>query len=171
MKKLLLFTSLFICFIFTSCNSDILDIPFNTTITREIPVIVGSGTTALNNTITLSLDNEDTNKYLDKLKSVKIKKMTYKIIDFNGDAAGQITATILADGETLHTITNVVVKNAFDAGTVYEVTNKDALIKAATSLLTNKNITLKTTGQTQSETSMNFKIKVTLELGVVANPI
>jgi hypothetical protein len=175
MKKLFFIAVLFSSFLFSSCGDDLedlLDVNFNTTITEEIPVTVIAGTNSLNESTEFSLqENTDTSKYLDKLKTLEIKKMTYKIIDFSGDTTGTITASLQADGETLQTITNKTIKTEADNATVFEVTNKAALVTAATSLLKNKKISLKTTGQTVSTSAMSFKIKLILELGVVANPL
>jgi flavin-binding protein dodecin len=97
--------------------------------------------------------------------------MTYKIIDFTGDSSGTITANLKAAETTLHSISDVTVKSAFDNETVFEVTNEAALINAARTLLDSKIITLETSGQTVSTSNMNFKIKVIIELEVVANPL
>lgn len=125
----------------------------------------------MNQSIPISLDNEDTSEYLNNLKSIEIKKMTYKIIEFDGDPEGKITLNLKANNETLLSITDVTVKTAFDNATVYEVTNKAALTKAANSFLQNKAIALETTGQSVSTNPMSFKFLITLELGVVANPL
>lgn len=175
MKKILFISVLFTSFLFSSCGDDLedlLDVSFEVPIVEEIDVDVAGGTNSLNQSVVFSLSEDtETNKYLDKLKSLEIKKMTYKVIDFTGDATGKITASLKADGATLHSITDVIVKTAFDNATVYEVTNKAALVTAATSLLQNKTISLETSGTTVSTSAMNFKIEVTLELGVVANPL
>ena len=175
MKKILFISVLFTSFLFSSCGDDLedlLDVSFEVPIVEEIDVDVPSGTNPLNQTVSFSLsENTETSKYLDKLKTLEIKKMTYKVIDFTGDATGKITASLKANGTTLHSITDVTVKTAFDNATVYEVTNKAALVTAATSLLQNKTISLETSGTTVSATAMSFIIEVTLELGVVANPL
>jgi hypothetical protein len=177
MKKFLFISVLFTSFLFSSCGDDLedlLDVSFEVPIVEEIDVDVASGTNPLNQTVVFSLsENTETNKYLDKLKTLEIKKMTYKVIDFEegGDATGKITASLKANGTTLHSITDVTVKTAFDNATVYEVTNKAALVTAATSLLQNKTISLETSGTTVSTSAMSFIIEVTLELGVVANPL
>lgn len=175
MKKILFISVLFTSFLFSSCGDDLedlLDVSFEVPIVEEIDVAVASGTNPLNQTVVFNLsENTETNKYLDKLKSLEIKKMTYKVIDFTGDANGKISASLKADGTTLHSITDKTVKTEFDNATVFEVTNKAALVNAATSLLQNKTISLETTGQTVSSSAMNFKIEITLELGIVANPL
>jgi hypothetical protein len=174
MKKLFFIAVLFSSFLFSSCGDDLedlLDVKINTTITQNIAVNVVSGTNPLDQTILFSLANDDTNQYLDKLKTLEIKEMTYEIIDFTGDASGKITANLKADGETLHTITDKTVKTEFENATVFTVNNPAALIKAANKLLKSKMITLETSGQSVSTTAMSFKIKVTLKLGIVANPL
>lgn len=175
MKKILFISVLFTSFLFSSCGDDLkdlLDISIDTTIVENIDVDVVSGTNSLDQTVIFSLlENTNTNKYIDKLKTLKIKKMTYKIIDFTGDSSGTITANLKAAETTLHSISDVTVKSAFDNETVFEVTNEAALINAARTLLDSKIITLETSGQTVSTSNMNFKIKVIIELEVVANPL
>ncbi len=177
MKKLFFIAVLFSSFLFSSCGDDLedlLDVNFNTTIVEEIDVNVFGNADPVSldqNEVFSLLENTETSKYIDKLKTIEIKKMTYKIIDFSGDTSGKITASLKADGQTLHSISQVTVKNAYDNATVFEVTNQTALKNAATSLLQNKTITLETSGQSVSTTAMSFKIEVTLELGIVANPL
>ena len=174
MKKLLFIAFLFSSFLFSSCGDDLkdlLDVSINTTVTKDIDLSVIGGTNSLNQSVNVSLDNQDTNQYLNKLKTLEIKKMTYKIIEFTGDPDGKITANLKADNETLLTITDTNVKTSFDNATVFEVTNKNALITAASAFLTNKTINLTTSGSTVCINPMTFKIKVTLELGIVANPL
>jgi hypothetical protein len=177
MKKLFFIAVLFSSFLFSSCGDDLedlLDVNFDTTIVEEIDVNVvgGAEPVSLDQTEVFSLmENTETNKYIDKLKTIEIKKMTYKIIDFSGDTSGKISASLKADGQTLHTITDKTVKTEFDNATVFEVTNKAALVTAATALLQNKTITLETSGQSVSTNPISFTIQVTLDLGVVANPL
>lgn len=175
MKKLFFIAVLFSSFLFSSCGDDLeelLDVSFEVPIEEEIDVTVVGGTISLDQTEVFSLlENTETSKYIEKLKTIEIKKMTYKIIDFSGDPSGKITASLKADGQTLHSISEVIVKNASDNSTVFEVTNQTALKNAATSLLQNKTITLETSGQSVSTDPMSFKIQITLDLGVVANPL
>ncbi len=171
MKKLFFITALVTSVLLSSCSKDLLDVSFNTTITENYAINVPGGTIPLNQSIPLNIDNADTSSYLNKLKSVEIKKMTYKIIDFTGDAEGKITLNLMANGVLLNTITDINVKNAADAVTVFEVTDKTALTNAGNSLLENKTITLETTGESVSTSPMAFKFFITLELGVVANPL
>jgi hypothetical protein len=171
MKKMFFMAVLFSSFLFSSCGNDLFDVSFNTTITEDYTFEVSGGSIPLNQSIPISLNNEDTSKYLNNLKSIEIKKMTYKIIEFSGDPEGKITLNLTANYETFHSISDVTVKTAFDNATVYEVTNKAALTKAANSFLQNKTITLETSGESVSTNPMSFKFLITLELGVVANPL
>lgn len=174
MKKILFIAFLFSGFLFSSCGDDLkdlLDVSINTTVTKDIDLTVIAGTNNLDKTVTASLDNQDLNPYLNKIKTLEIKKLSYKIVEFTGDESGTITANLNADNQTLLTITNKNVKTEFDNATVFEVTNKNALITAASAFLTNKTINLKTSGSTDCTTPMTFKIRVTIELGVVANPL
>lgn len=174
MKKLFFIAALFTGVLFTSCVKDLLDVNFGTTITNVIPVAVLPGTVATTQNTDFSLDaNADTKKYLNKLKSIEIKKMTYKIKDFatGGDATGKVGIKLMANNALLYSVDNVVAKTSSDAMTVYEVTDKAALKTAAASLLQNKKITLQSEYKSDSKTTMNFNVEVMMELGVVANPL
>jgi len=176
MKKLFCLAVLFSSFLFSSCSDDLknlLDVSFNTTITEDVVAIVDKGTNSLGQQpIVFSLDdNLDTNQYLNKLKSIEIKKMSYKVIEFQGDSSGKITADLSANGKVLHSISDINVKDAFDNATVFSITDPATLIDLASSLLTNKTITLNASGQSVSTQPMGFKIQFTIELAIVANPL
>ncbi|MBP8793576.1 MAG: hypothetical protein KBH29_10390 [Lutibacter sp.] len=158
-------------FIFTACDDDILNVDFDTTITQSIPIHINQNQGTVNESAILSLDNSDTNKYLKKIKGVKIKKLTYKITNFSGDANGTINVDFKADNLVLKT-EGFIVKSANDNATIFEVTDIDKLNDMANLLKTNKSVSVGITGQcVAEETSMDFKVEVTAKLEVTANPL
>lgn len=162
---------LLICFVFTSCDEDLLDVDFDTTVKATIVANVDQGQETINESVVLSLDNNDTHKYLDKIKDVKIKKLTYKIISFSGNDKGSVDVDFYANSITLRT-EGFNVKSAYDAGTIFEITDVSKLNTVANLLKNNKSTTVGISGETISnESSMNFSIQVTAELEVTANPL
>ncbi|MDV7186666.1 hypothetical protein R3X25_05180 [Lutibacter sp. TH_r2] len=158
-------------FTFTSCDDDILDVDFNTTITAKIPVHVDQDQETVNESTILSLDNSDTNKYLNKIKGVEITKLTYKITNFSGDATGTINVDFKADNLILQT-EGFVVENAYNNTTIFEVTDIDKLNNMANLLKNNKSVTVGVSGDcVAKENSMDFNVEVTAELKVTANPL
>lgn len=164
-------STLFICFVFTSCDDDILDVDFDTTIKSTIVANVSKGQETLNENVVLSIDNKDTRDYLDKIKNVKIKKLTYKIISFSGNEKGTVDVDFFADNITLKTEA-FTVKSAYDASAIFEVTDVSKLNSMADLLKNNKSVSVGILGKTVSEEGdMNFNIEVTAELEVTANPL
>lgn len=173
MKNIFLISFIVIASFLSSCDElkDKADVNFNTTISNSFAVSITEPNTTYDGSATINLNNEDTNEYLDKLKDIEIKKMTYKISDYTGDPIGEITGVLKADGITLHSVSDLVVKNASDGATVFEVTDTAALNDVATALLENKIITVQATGTADYDVSMFFVVTVTLDLGVKANPL
>lgn len=160
-------------YIFTSCDEveKLADVDFNTTVTQNVPVFINQNQGAINESAILSLDNNDTNKYLSKIKDVKITKLTYKITKFSGDAKGSINVDFKADNIVLET-ESFIVKNAYDNATVFEVKDVNKLNEMAKLLKTNKSISVGITGQSVAEeNSMDFNVKVTAQLEITANPL
>ncbi len=167
-------SALLICFIFTSCDKDLLDVDFDTTVKATIVANINQGQETINESAVLSLENNDTRDYLDKIKNLKIKKLTYKIISFSGDTEGYIDVDFYANSITLKTEA-FVVKEAYDASTIFEITDVSKLNAMADLLKTNKNTTVGIsglcTGIQSNIDDLDFNIEVTAELEVTANPL
>jgi len=162
---------LLISFPFTSCIKDLADIDFTTDITESFDVHINQNQESVSQSINLSLDNNDTHDYLNDIKEVSITKLTYKVINFTGDEAGTIDVEFDSDGIVL--ISNGFnVKQANDNGTIYEITDVTKLNQIANALKNNHQVTLSIIGDCSAlVANMDFKIEVTAELDVVANPL
>ena len=180
MKTLYFIAILFATFFMSSCSEDALDVNLKTTLTKDIDLMNSSAARTakistgvpFDKSVTLSLDNEDTNKYLKKIKSVKVKKMTYLFTDFSGVDHVTITGDLQADGTSIHSISNLIIKNAVTDNTIFEITNATANIsKIETALLNNKAITIRTFGNFGCSCAMSFKMRIIIELDLVANPL
>jgi len=176
MKRLIsFFVLLLIGFSTNSCAEaeKLLDVPIRFTITEEIPVHINQavGSQNFQNTVILSIDNSDTHDYLNKIKEVKIYSLKYKLIQFSGDAACSAEADLSMDNILISSFDENV-KRVVDAGTVYNVDNVDDLNKIASKLKSGHKVTAKFGGKAVSENaSTNFKVKITMDVKVTANPL
>lgn len=180
MKTLYFIAILFATFFMSSCSEDALDVNLKTTLTKDIDLTNSSASSTskvstgvpFDKSVTLSLDNEDIGKYVNKLKSVKVKKMTYIFTDFSGADHVTITADLQADGTSIHSVSMLNIKNAVTNNTIFEVTNATANISnIETALLNNKSITIRTAGNFGCSCAVAFKIRVIIDLDLVANPL
>ena len=182
MKNLILFVVFFTTVFFTSCSKDDLDVDLNTTLSEDINVVANTATRLSNSkenltgypfssSVILNLSNADTQNYLNKLKSVKIKKLTYKVVDF-GTSHGTLSGILSADDIEIHSVENLLLKTETNEGTVFEVQNvATGLSKMETNLLNNKKVTIKISGMKSCSCNMTFKVNVTAELAIVANAL
>ncbi len=169
--KILLLIVVTVSLTFISCDEDLLDTDFSTTITESIPVNIAQGQETINKTVVLSIVNSDTQDYLSNINNVRIAKLTYKITNFVGDAEGSINGSLMADTIVLGT-NNFNVKDAYDAVTIFEITDVNALSSMANLLKNNQEVMVSITGESISvNDSMNFKIEITAELDITASPL
>ncbi len=179
MKNIIKLTIAFtLLFSFSSCEKidELTDVKFNSTITQHLSLNIGNtaGEPELFNEqliIKLTEADGDLADYLNYLKDIEVKKLNYKITDFSGDEEGIITANFTIGGTTLFSHTDMNVKAAADSGEIFNVDDISDLSSIASSLLSSKQISTSFTGQATTNSPMNFKIVITLELGITADPI
>lgn len=159
--------------IITSCDiENLADKEINTPVSHNFTVVV-HGQKKFGKTEIVSIDKGDVKEYLDKIKNVKIQKMTYQITNFSGNPNCTINSfKAYLGGEQVLNEVNVNPKEFSDNKTVFEVKNTEALNKASTKLQNNKSINVVYDGSVTSTESMaQFQIKVYMSIVVVANPL
>lgn len=177
MKNIIKFLAiLLVVFTFNSCDEaeKLADVEFSTTLVEKIPVHFNEDQSQepIEKTLILSLDNTDTHDYLDKIKDVSIKKLTYKIVDLTGgDESAYIQANLLMDAFELQHNLEMNILADFNDEKIFEVTDVNKLNQVANALKANKQITAKLSGDYQSLAVTDFKIEVTIELDLIANPL
>lgn len=159
---------------------ELLDQTFSVNIDEKIPInlnlaakstVIDCAPKAFSGTEILTIDNSDTHDYLNKIKSVEVKSLSYKVVDFVGPATSAIAASLYINNELLAT-ENIVVKTAADNGTVYNISNVDLLNKVATALKNGKSVTAKYEGTaTNWCDNLSFKVQITMQVKVTANPL
>jgi len=159
---------------------ELLDQTFSVNIDEKIPISLNLAAKStfldcapktFSGTEILTIDTEDTHDYLNKIKSVEIKSLSYKIVDFVGPATSKIAASLYIGNELLAT-ENIVVKTAADNGTVYTISNVDLLNKVATALKNGKSVTAKYDGTaTDWCNNLSFNVQITMQVKVTANPL
>lgn len=112
----------------------------------------------------ISVDTPETHEYLDKIKSVKIKKFTYQIVDFrDGEDYCEVISRFYSDGLNLGG-EKINLKNANDNKTVFEITNVDGLNKLANSLKSGNKVAVGLECIPERyDTAAKFKVKITIE--------
>jgi len=158
-------------FTFTSCDEieELADVSIESNIVETIDVQLVENQEYISKSIVLNIDNAGTHDYLDKLKSISIKSLTYKFIDFSGNENCYINVEISTDNNILES-KEFYVKQANDDGTIYEITDVAKLNTMSAALLSNNQATFKVEGECFG-TPADFKIEVTIELDIVANPL
>jgi len=172
MKKIIqLVVLLILGFIFNSCDEveDLADVQFSTKLEEKIPVHFGVTQEYISKSIELDFDNEDTHDYLEKIKSIAIKKITYKFIDFTGSENCYMNVEISSNSDVFE-LKEFFIKQSFDSETVFEITNVDKLNAMAIRLKNNHKVDFKMEGETTGG-EVDFKIEVKIELDIVANPL
>lgn len=163
---------------FSSCDEDDLvellpDFDINLSESEEIPVSINQTDGAwveFSETKTISIKNKDTEDYLNKIKSVKLTKLSYRIINFKGDASGEVEAAFSADnGVALNNA--FVVNTAFQNGIVYEVEEIAELNRIGNALKSGNAVMVKYSGKALcNDGAMDFDVEVTYEAKVTVNP-
>lgn len=179
MKKAFLGLWIFcICFNFSSCDEDDVvgllpsfkvDINQIENIDVQVDQTDGDWVT-FSNTTDLNIVNEDTEDYLNKIKSVEITKLSYKIINFNGDPAGQVEGSFsVANQVSLEN--SFVVKESADNQTIYQITEVNELNRIANALKSGQTITVEYSGSALCDDgSMDFTVQVSLVAKVTIDP-
>lgn len=173
-KKLNIWTILLIISgVFVSCDLESLaDKEIDSSTSHSFTVTVQNGQKSFGKTEIISINNNDVKDYLDKIKSVEIRKMTYQITNFSGDANCTINSFKAYLGEELAlNDADINPKEASDNGTVFEVKNAEVLNNAGTKLKNNQSISVMYNGTATSTDASQFQIKVNITVVVVANPL
>ena len=179
MNKTLLVLSIFLIgFSFSSCDEDDLKEllpPFDVNLvkTENIPVHIdqtnGDWVTYSNKT-NLNIVNGDTQDHLNKIKKVTINKLSYRIINFNGDPSGEVKGSFSVAGQ-VSLSNDFVVKTSADNGVVYQVTEVAELNRIAAALKSGQNVMVEYSGSAlNNDNSMDFVIEVTLNVKVTIDP-
>ncbi len=165
-------------FVFSGCDEDDIaavlpDIDIAVNETGEIPVFVNKTDgdwVEFSETTNISIVNNDTQKYLDKIKKVKIKRLRYKVLTFQGDPTGEVQGSFSADnGKTFEN--QFQVKKAFDDQTVYEVQDVNELNRIANALKSKNTIQVKYSGMALCDQDvLDFIIEVEFEAEVTVDP-
>jgi len=175
-KTIVILSILLLSFTLNSCDKaeELADVDFSTTLVEKIPVHFNENQSqeAIEQTLVMSLDNTDTHDYLNKIKDVSISKLTYKIVDLTGgDESAYMQVNLLMDAFDLQHNLEMNILDDYNNGTVFEVTDVAKLNQVANAIKANKQITAKLSGNYQSQAVTDFKIEVTIELDLVANPL
>ena len=166
------------CISFSSCDEDdvvglLPDFDVILKETENIPVKVDQTDgewVSFSSNAPISIENNDTKNHLNKIKSVKLTKLSYKIINFGGDDNGQVDASFNADNQVA--LTNAfTVKTAADNGTLYEIKEVAELNRIGNALKAGKTIMVKYEGNALCDNGpMDFVVEVQYEATITIDP-
>ena len=178
MLKRMAISLLFFGLVFSGCDEDDIaavlpDIDIAVSETEEIPVFVqktDGDWVQFSETTNVSIVNNDTQKYLNKIKKVKIKRLRYRVLAFQGDPNGEVQGSFSADnGKTFQN--QFMVKKAFDDQTYYEVQDTDELNRIANALKSKNTIQVRYSGMALcDQDDLDFILEVEFEAEVTVNP-
>lgn len=168
--------------LFTSCNlfdkAD--DVTFNRTLDQNIAVSETSSGKDVPYEQEIVLDattDSEIERYKDKIKGFEVKKINYTISSYTGDFS-TIFNGILAFGDEAGstsnvsaTITNLDLKAAYTAGTVFELTIPASDVAKVESMLKDKKAVKVYLTGTLSQTPVSFVMSVTLDVAIQANTL
>lgn len=118
----------------------------------------------------ISIVNNDTKAYLNKIKSVKLTKLSYKIINFGGDENGEVEASFKVENQ-VSLMNAFKVKTAAENGTVYEIKEIAELNRIANALKAGHTIMVKYEGNALCDNGpMDFTVEVQYEATITINP-
>ncbi|MGI9531998.1 hypothetical protein [Lutimonas sp.] len=179
MKKNLI--ALFVCCIcisFSSCDEDdvvglLPSFKVDINQTENIPVSIeqtNGERHSFSEQSNLTIVNKDTEDYLNKIEKVEITKLSYKIINFNGDPVGDVSGSFSVANE-VSLQNDFVVKTAADNQVVFEITEVNELNRIANALKSGKTIAMEYGGTALCDASaMNFVVEVTVVGKITIDP-
>ncbi len=163
-------------FSFSSCDQaeELLNLTkdFDDTIVESIAINIdktAGDRVAFSNSTVLSIDDPALQPYINKIKSIEIKSLSYKVINFIGDPSGDVNGEFYIDNIVY--LTNAfTVKTEADKGTIFKITEVAELNEIANKLKANKKLTAKYSGDALCDNDdMNFIIEITLDVKITVS--
>lgn len=150
----------------TSCDKvkDLTEKDVNVEFGHTTPLLTLTSDDAMTYEGSVSIDTPELHQYMDNIKSVKITKFTYQIVDFNdGEDFCTVTAQFYSGsidfgGEKIN------LKSANDNKKIFEITNVNGLNQLASKLKHGDNVPLgvKCTPE-EFNTGAKFKVKINIK--------
>ncbi len=135
----------------------------------EIPVHIDKtdGTWAtFDNTKEISIDNAQTHQYLNRIREVKIKSLTYRIMNFNGDPNGQVECDFQCANQ-LSLQNTFMVQTSAQNMVQYRITEVAELNRIGQALKNGKKIQVRYSGKALcNDADMDFTVEVTMDATV-----
>lgn len=157
-----------------SCDDvkELADIKIDTVLTEYFEVnLEGGSDSEISNSMDISILTSEIKPYAEKLKDVNVEKVTFEIINYNGDAEAEFDVQFKADG-TLFLEEIFVVSEAAANSTMFEVSNTNELNSLATKLLNNESVEIYFSAKsTNLDEPIYFKVEAKFYIEVVANPL
>lgn len=157
-----------------SCEEakELADIKVNTTIVEYFDVdLEGGDLSKQSETFNISIATSELDSYLDKLEDLKIERITFEIVNFNGDEDAEFEFEFKGDGN-LFLKEDIIISQAFSNKTIFEVSNTDELNKLAAKLLNKETVTIFIEAASNNlDSPIYYKTELKFYIAVTANPL
>lgn len=160
--------------------NDLDDVSFDSTLSENIVVSEsGTGTNVTNSEI-IVLDatiDPDINQYKDKIKGIKINKISYQVVSYSATDPISLSGTISFGESTtssptvVATVASLNLKEAFLNGTVYELPVQQADIDTISALLKDDKAVKIYLNSVLSKTPVAFTIELIMDVTVEADAL
>ena len=162
----------------TSCDDvkDLANIEKDTVLTEYFTVdLEGGSDVSQNENLNISVLTSAIEPYKDKLKKVKIQKITFQIVNYSTNYKADLTAEyevqFSADG-TLFMNESFIASDAYENGTIFEVSDTQGINTLATKLLNNDSVNVLFNAKTSAlEGPVYFRVETKFYLEVTVNPL
>ncbi|MEQ6122713.1 hypothetical protein AAON49_00765 [Pseudotenacibaculum sp. MALMAid0570] len=150
----------------SSCdvNTDPIEITASTTIVESVSINIPQSSTSVNFDDTINQDLNDVFTNLNSATAINIDALSYKYTNASGNSGATISsATLVINGITVATITDVNITQASDAGTVFTITDTAILDQIESLLLNTSSVTIQFSGSV-NDGPIQFDVQVTAAL-------
>ena len=181
-QKTTLFSLLGMLTLLAGCDlfKDIDDVSFDSTLSENIVVSESNTGTSVANSEIIVLDattDPDINQYKDKIKGIKINKISYQVVTFSATDPVTLSGTISFGESTTNSPTVIAsvaslnLKEAFVNGTVYELPVQQADIDKISALLKDDKAVKIYLNSVLSKTPVSFTIELIMDVTVEADAL
>lgn len=157
-----------------SCDEveDLVDVTKTVELTQQFSVDLAGGDDSIESgNFNISILTAAIEPYADKLKKVKIEKVTFEVVNYTGDALAEYEVQFKADG-TLFINESFVGAEADANNTIFEVSDTAALNTVAAKLLNSDSVTVSFNAEsTNLENPASFTVQAKFYIEVTANPL
>ena len=131
-----------------------------------------NGLTVYFGNINYSIENKETQPYLDKLQKVTLNSFTYKIKHFSGNSNNLKTLDLILNGDVLARNKNITLNRNSNTSFSLEITDKNVLKLIENDLFSNQFSSIEYSGiVTSNQNNIQFEIEINMDISITATDL